>query len=215
MLRAVLLAVLLAPLAAAQPLVAAQPLAAAAIASPVGIVTPEAERLRVALVVQRADDGGSCDGGGCDGADCSGSDGGRCDGGDLETPVCLALGGCAVLTAGAGYGLWRLVKRRRGPREDTLDTASPVIESLARRLSPYVEIVAPSPEADVTLTVRETTRRGVGLGSAATRLEITARDRTGRPLALDDGPIPSTRLVLPADASLPDRVDALARRLAQ
>ncbi|MEL6616990.1 MAG: hypothetical protein AAFQ43_14710 [Bacteroidota bacterium] len=151
MLRACLLALLLAPLAAAQPLATAEPLthATQVVAEiPVDLAAPEAERLRVALVVQQAEDDGGCG----DGIDCSDSSGGGDCGsdGDLDTAACVALGGCAVLTAGAGYGLWRLIKRRRGPKEDTLGAASPIVEALARGLAPHVEIVAASPEADVT-----------------------------------------------------------------
>lgn len=78
-------------------------------------------------------------------------------------------------------------------------------------LSDRFEIVG-APEADLTLTVRElgASRQGIGLGTAAERLELRARDRDGRPLAVDDGPIPSTRLVVAHDATLPERLHRLA-----
>ncbi|MEL6616989.1 MAG: hypothetical protein AAFQ43_14705 [Bacteroidota bacterium] len=55
----------------------------------------------------------------------------------------------------------------------------------------------------------------MGLTPGTLRLTIAAHDRAGRPLALDDGPIPSAHLVLSADATLSDRIDALAKRLAR
>lgn len=135
MLRVCLLALLLTPIAAAQPLAETAegpaPLADPAAlldgippsAQEAGFTAPEALKLRLAIVVERQSDGGSCDGGGsdCSGADCSGADP-SCDGGsDLDAAACVVLGGCALLTAGAGYGIWKLVQRRRGPNPDTLD----------------------------------------------------------------------------------------------
>lgn len=172
--------------------------------------------LRLAVVMEQAavNDGcgSSSSGSSCDGADCS-PDGADCgsnsDGGGI---ACLALTGCAALAGGVAYGIYRIVQRRRAP--DSL--AASAATALERELGAHVQIVSPE-VAEVVVTVREVeTRQGVGIRARERRLMVTARDRAGRPLALDDGPLPSPHLVLSVpEAGRPEMARRLASRLAR
>lgn len=208
MVRPLALALLLAPVAAAQPSAPAEAELGAALAP-----APAAAPLRLAVVAEAADEGSSCgDGGSCgDDADCSGGD---CGGADLGGAGCLVLGGCAVLTAGAGYGLWRIINGRRSPRPDTLDGAAGLRARLAAALGPRVELV--TADADVTLSLREVpaTRAGVGMGRHEPRLEVRARDRRGRALALSAGGLGGAHVVLDADGRLVAQLRDIVLRLA-
>ena len=198
-------------LAAAQPLIASEPSGAAleALAAEPAMEADAPARVRVAFAAQREDDG-------C-GSSSSGSSGGQCEGDDgCNTAVALTCIGGAVLVGGIVY--W-LVSRRDRPRRDSLsasglipDAFSPGAAAFAEALREHIDLVAPA-DADVLLTVREEGPRGLGVQRAPRHLVVSGTDRTGLPLALDRGALPSARLTVDPAGDLAGAAQSVAEGL--
>ncbi|MEO0556781.1 MAG: hypothetical protein AAF170_01225 [Bacteroidota bacterium] len=198
----------------------AQPFAVDAAPETIELATvPQPTALKVALVVEQAEESSCGDGVDCSDTDCSPSGSDCSDGGDGGAG-CLIAGGCLVAAGGVGYLIYRWIQGRK-PRPDSLASLNltPAVRALADALAETATVTvgreAPS-TADVVLTVREesASRHGVGLRSSARQLVIQASDGAGVPLTVSAGHLPASRVAIPVDRQLEHRARALLNELA-